>query len=98
MLLPVLSDEEQQNQHFEALARLNAEEKLKSTSLAERLRKARELKRMSMQTEAVVGKEGTGKKAPPRYLEVQVVPEQPTLRIRRTSLTNGAVMLYDGET
>ncbi|PCH38067.1 hypothetical protein WOLCODRAFT_114758 [Wolfiporia cocos MD-104 SS10] len=33
-----------------------------------------------------------------RYLECKVVPEQPLLRIRRTSLTHGAVMLYDGET
>jgi hypothetical protein len=33
-----------------------------------------------------------------RFLECKVVPEQPLLRIRRTSLTHGAVMLYDGET
>ncbi|CCM02371.1 uncharacterized protein FIBRA_04466 [Fibroporia radiculosa] len=33
-----------------------------------------------------------------RYLECNVVPEQPLLRIKRTSLTHGAVMLYDGET
>jgi hypothetical protein len=30
-------------------------------------------------------------------LECKVVPEQPLLRIRRTSLTHGAVMLYNGE-
>ncbi|THH33843.1 hypothetical protein EUX98_g252 [Antrodiella citrinella] len=34
----------------------------------------------------------------PRFLQCQVVPEQPLLRIRRTSLTHGAVMLYNGET
>ncbi|KAF9464726.1 TRAPP II complex [Collybia nuda] len=34
---------------------------------------------------------------PPRFLECKVVPEQPLLRIRRTSVTHGAVMLYDGE-
>lgn len=33
-----------------------------------------------------------------RYLQCKVVPEQPLLRIRRTSLTHGAVMLYNGET
>jgi hypothetical protein len=33
-----------------------------------------------------------------RFLECKVVPEQPLLRIRRTSVTHGAVMLYDGET
>ncbi|KLO10669.1 Trs120-domain-containing protein [Schizopora paradoxa] len=33
-----------------------------------------------------------------RHLELKVVPDQPLLRIRRTTLTNGSVMLYDGET
>lgn len=32
-----------------------------------------------------------------RFIECSVVPEQPLLRIRRTSLTHGAVMLYNGE-
>lgn len=32
------------------------------------------------------------------FAELRVVPEQPHLRIRRTSLTHGAVMLYEGET
>ncbi|KAH9926207.1 TRAPP II complex [Fomitopsis serialis] len=32
------------------------------------------------------------------FLECKVVPEQPLLRIRRTSLTHAAVMLYNGET
>ncbi|KAJ7219315.1 TRAPP II complex [Mycena pura] len=36
-------------------------------------------------------------KAPLRFLEFSVVPEQPLLRIRRTSVTHGAVMMYDGE-
>ncbi|THU80824.1 hypothetical protein K435DRAFT_972612 [Dendrothele bispora CBS 962.96] len=34
---------------------------------------------------------------PMQFLECQVVPEQPLLRIRRTSVTHGALMLYDGE-
>lgn len=33
-----------------------------------------------------------------QFVELKVVPEQPLLRIRRTSLTHGAVMLYEGET
>ncbi|KAI0054107.1 hypothetical protein FA95DRAFT_1591856 [Auriscalpium vulgare] len=33
----------------------------------------------------------------PRFLECKVVAEQPLLRIRWSSLTHGAVMLYDGE-
>lgn len=36
-------------------------------------------------------------KSEPRYLECVVVPQQPMLRVRRTSLTHGALMLYDGE-
>lgn len=32
-----------------------------------------------------------------QFLRCKVVPEQPLLRIRRTSLTHGAVMLYNGE-
>ncbi|KAJ4474536.1 TRAPP II complex [Lentinula lateritia] len=31
------------------------------------------------------------------FLECKVVPEQPLLRIRRTTVTHGALMLYDGE-
>ncbi|GJJ12127.1 hypothetical protein Clacol_006368 [Clathrus columnatus] len=33
----------------------------------------------------------------PSFLECMVAPEQPLIRIRRTSLTHGAVMMYDGE-
>ncbi|KAF5380960.1 hypothetical protein D9615_003973 [Tricholomella constricta] len=36
-------------------------------------------------------------KASFQFLECKVVPEQPLLRIRRTSLTHGALMLYNGE-
>lgn len=36
-------------------------------------------------------------KKPPQFLQCFVVPEQPLLRIRWTSLTHGAVMLYNGE-
>lgn len=37
------------------------------------------------------------KAKPSRFLECQVISEQPLLRIRRTSITHGAVMLYSGE-
>jgi hypothetical protein len=40
---------------------------------------------------------GTPSNMPVRFLQCKVVPEQPLLRIRRTSLTHGAVMLYNGE-
>lgn len=36
-------------------------------------------------------------KNPPQFLQCVVVSEQPLLRIRWTSLTHGAVMLYNGE-
>ncbi|KAI6022691.1 TRAPP II complex [Pisolithus marmoratus] len=36
-------------------------------------------------------------KSKPRYLECVVVPQQPILRVRWTSLIHGALMLYDGE-
>ncbi|KAJ3540870.1 hypothetical protein NMY22_g4126 [Coprinellus aureogranulatus] len=32
-----------------------------------------------------------------KFLQCNVVPEQPLLRIRRTTVTHGALMLYDGE-
>lgn len=34
---------------------------------------------------------------PYKFLECTVVPQQPLLRIRRTSINHGALMLYDGE-
>ncbi|KZT58996.1 hypothetical protein CALCODRAFT_219199 [Calocera cornea HHB12733] len=33
-----------------------------------------------------------------KFLECTILPEQPMMRVKRTSLTHGAVMLYDGET
>ncbi|KAG5727958.1 Transport protein particle subunit [Termitomyces sp. T112] len=39
----------------------------------------------------------TTKQSSFRFMECTVVPEQPFLRIRRTSLTHGALMLYNGE-
>ena len=36
-------------------------------------------------------------KEPLRFLECEVVQEQPLLQIRRTSIPHGAVMLYNGE-
>ena len=39
----------------------------------------------------------SSKRTIPKFLECTVVPEQPLLRIRWSSLTHGAVMLYNGE-
>ncbi|KAF9482780.1 hypothetical protein BDN70DRAFT_874562 [Pholiota conissans] len=38
-----------------------------------------------------------GPESPFRFLECKVIRDQPLLRIRRTSVTHGALMLYDGE-
>lgn len=35
--------------------------------------------------------------APQKFLHYQVVPEQPLLRVRRSSITQGSLMLFDGE-
>ncbi|KAF8628414.1 hypothetical protein AX15_003936 [Amanita polypyramis BW_CC] len=43
------------------------------------------------------GSAHASRRVTPRFLECQVVPELPLLRIRRTSVTHGAVMLYEGE-
>jgi hypothetical protein len=39
----------------------------------------------------------SGRRIIPKFLECSVVPEQPLLHIRWSSLTHGAVMLYNGE-
>lgn len=41
---------------------------------------------------------GPPKKINPTFLACKVVEEQPLLRIRRSTLTHGALMLFEGET
>ncbi|KAF5391257.1 hypothetical protein D9757_001865 [Collybiopsis confluens] len=45
----------------------------------------------------LVNKESSRTSKAMSFLECLVVPEQPLLRIRRTTATHGALMLYDGE-
>ncbi|KZV62838.1 hypothetical protein PENSPDRAFT_641660 [Peniophora sp. CONT] len=52
-----------------------------------------ERKRASITTSSTV----SASKGPKKYLECKVVPEQPAIRIRWSSLAHGALMLYDGE-
>jgi trafficking protein particle complex subunit 9 len=40
---------------------------------------------------------GTNTTAQPRFLQYQVVAEQPLLRVRRSSITQGTLMLFEGE-
>ena len=46
---------------------------------------------------SLVGPSSKKSVKPIRYMNFKVVPELPLLRIRRTSLTRSAVMLYNGE-
>lgn len=48
-------------------------------------------------TSLVVASSSKKPAKPIRYMDFKVVPELPLLRIRRTSLTHSAVMLYNGE-
>ena len=47
--------------------------------------------------DAVVSGKGKKEVQPQGFLGCEVVPEQPLVRIRGSSLTHGAIMLYDGE-
>lgn len=47
---------------------------------------------------SVVESRGAHAIASPHFMELKVIPPLPLLRIRRASLTHGAVMLYEGET
>lgn len=67
--------------------------KVKRTGLDARSgEREKEKKRLSAIGGAVVAKKDVLK-----FLECKVVPEQPMLRVRRSSLMHGAVMLYAGE-
>lgn len=97
--LPLLSEEEDQERTMKNIAQANDSLRPKHLSLNHRLsasptpsndRGSKQLKPRASQAASMP--------APRRFLELMVVPTQPLVRIRRTSLTNGAVMLYDGET
>lgn len=87
-LLPVYTDEEEEKQLQSAISFASESERLKPVTPSARLR-AKESRDYDV--------EHGDDLSSLRFLQVNVVAEQPFLRIRRTSLTNGAVMLYDGE-
>jgi trafficking protein particle complex subunit 9 len=90
-LLPLASEEDDEKQLRRRSALQNEAVRHKYGGLESRPWELA-AKRMS------VSASGTGAAAAStRFLECVVVPEQPLLRIRRTSLTHGAVMLYNGE-
>ncbi|KAH8106969.1 TRAPP II complex [Cristinia sonorae] len=88
-VLPLSTEEEEQKQSRRRSARDCEMGRSKYTGLESRPWD-RGSKRASGTTQA--------SQKPVKYLQCKVVPEQPLLRIRRTSLTHGAVMLYNGET
>ncbi|ESK96998.1 hypercellular protein [Moniliophthora roreri MCA 2997] len=90
-VLPLATSEEEERLTRNRSARYSELDRFKYSGL-DALPWEKVLKRQSKQlTKATLEK-------PLRFLECKVVPEQPLLRIRRTSVTHGALMLYDGET
>lgn len=94
-LLPLSTDEVEAKQEKRRSMRVAEIERTKWTGLNARPVKEKERKRPSALPGASEKPEKLEKTM--RFLECNVVPEQPLLRVRRTSLTHGAVMLYDGE-
>ncbi|EGN95949.1 hypothetical protein SERLA73DRAFT_111910 [Serpula lacrymans var. lacrymans S7.3] len=87
-LLPLYSSEEEDKMARQSSALKGDLDRVKYSGLESRPWE-KEAKRLSVTT--------APSKRTVRFLECKVVPEQPQLRIRWTSLTHGAVMLYNGE-
>ena len=94
-LLPLSTEEIEAKQEKQRSMRVAEIERTKWAGLEARPTKEKERRRLS----ALPGVSEKPEKPQKvmRFLECKVVPEQPLLRVRRTSLTHGAVMLYDGE-
>jgi hypothetical protein len=97
-LLPLSTEEEESKIEKRRTMKEAELDRYKFTGLDARPAE-REKKRLSLAASAVAtataptSKETEGV----RFVECRVVPELPLLRIRRTSLTHGAVMMYSGE-
>lgn len=89
-LLPLSSEEEERNMEKRRSMKEAEQDRFKFTGLDARPLE-REKKRLSQAGPPPAVEKKT------KFVECYVVPEQPLLRIRRTSLTHGAVMMYDGE-
>ena len=94
-LLPLSTEETEAKQDKRRSMRIAEVERTKWTGLDARPAKEKERKGLTALPGAPEKSEKSEKAM--RFLECKVVPEQPLLRVRRTSLTHGAVMLYDGE-
>jgi len=91
ILLPLATDEEEKSREKRKALYNTQVDRIKDSGLGARswLRS----KRMS-------GMQGKSSKLPRTitFMQCNVVGQQPLMRIRRSSLTHGAIMLYDGET
>jgi trafficking protein particle complex subunit 9 len=89
-LLPLTSEADDAAKEKQRIAWLGQSEKIKESGLNARpwLRS----KRIS------IVKSKMPKQKETSFVQCKVVVQQPLMRIRRTSLTHGAIMLYDGET
>ncbi|TFK76416.1 hypothetical protein BDN72DRAFT_808930 [Pluteus cervinus] len=88
-LLPLSSDEEEEEIARRRSAAACESDRFKFSGL-ECLPWTKKSQRLSLKAKSPSRK-------PPRYLECKIVAEQPLLRVRRSSVTHGALMLYDGE-
>ena len=86
-VLPLLTDDEEERLHRKRCYLIGESGRTKYSGLERFLRQ-----RSPANTDLA-----TGPQKDFRYLECKVIPQQPLLRIRRTSITHGAVMLYNGE-
>ena len=88
-----LSTEEEEERKSRRRAEIECETgRSKHSGLA-----SRPWEKLSKRASTQVAAAASSAKKTSRFLECIVVPGQPLLRIRRTSLTHGAVMLYNGE-
>lgn len=103
-LLPLHDAAEEKRQRKRESVRFDAERSLKLSGIEARPseRRRRLMAEMGPEESLGGGRPGHGigggkKDGVEKYLSCQVVKEQPMMRIRGTSLTHGAIMLYDGE-
>lgn len=92
VMLPLVSDKDKEKED-KRRSRVSAE--------AGKVKKQGLDARRSMLVQQPISESTDGKqvqKPEPKWLECRVVQEQPLLWIKKTSLTHGTVMLYDGET
>ena len=96
-LLPVHDAAEERRQRKRASQRLDSERTLKLGGI-QRVLGARAKRESRAGGAGLTTDDGPAEIAPDAtFVKCEVLPEQPTMRIRGTSLTHGALMLYAGE-